>query len=107
MSEVIVSYIVQLLFAGLVILISYYLAKVAHGIGGVFSNEKFRLIICLLGVGFILASAQVRLGENLATWGGSSPVENFNYYMFLSFSSLGSFLIIFDYCLSYFSRNNH
>jgi hypothetical protein len=54
----------------------------------------------ILGVGLLLVAGIGRLGWDIQTWGGESPPERLDTWIFWILSSAGTVLLIVDYALA-------
>jgi len=103
MTSVILTYLKNMSFVSIGLLVSLFAAKYLPIHYPNIISPKFRTIIFLVGTGMILVAAIDRLSWDIQTWSGSSPAEKLDSHLFWIFSVIGTLLLVFDYCISFFN----
>ena len=59
-------------------------------------NKHIRLVYLIVGSGFLLVASIGKLGWSIQTYGGNTPAERLNEWIFLFLSRIGTFLLFID-----------
>jgi hypothetical protein len=70
-------------------------------------NKHIRLIYLIVGTGFLLVAGIGKLGWSIQTFGGNTPAERLNEWIFLFLSLFGTFLLFIDLNLHVFVPKEH
>lgn len=65
-----------------------------------FTTDKAKRMLFLVGTGVLLVAGLGRLGWNIQTWGGYTPPEKLDNYIFWTFSLGGTFLLLLDFFIA-------
>jgi len=104
MLKVSLFYFKNIIYVSVVITIAFFSAKYLSQFYPNILKPKIRLWIFFFGAGLLLVAAIGRLGWEIQTWATESPAEKLDQAIFWISSVTGTFLLIFDYCLSFFKN---
>ncbi|MFC1536110.1 hypothetical protein ACFL4H_01930 [Candidatus Neomarinimicrobiota bacterium] len=84
--------------------IAYFSAKIINTYLSSNLSDRTLSIILLIGTAILLTAGIGRLGYEIQTWGGTTPLENMNKLVFRILTHLGSYILFTDLFLKYLRK---
>ena len=69
-------------------------------------NKHIRLVYLIVGAGFLLVASVGKSGWSIQTYGGNTPAERLNEWIFIILSHIGTFLLFIDLNYACLSQKN-